>query len=344
MVADFAALSPTFIQKENIISPCHSPANIAQAQFKSIRDFFAQWRPDLVFSNTITNGALVNVAHEHGIPVIIHVQEERTAFQTVTARFLNETLSCAHYICVSDSVKRYLLSDYQLSPEKLSMIHNGIDLARINQSLIENPMDVKAKLNIPKHAIVVGGAGMIVFRKGVDLWLQMARRVMVEAPQHHPFFLWVGAKNNEYANEMVRNVAQLGLEERVVFTGEASNPYPFMNAMDIFAMSSRQEAIGLVNLEAAYLGKPIVCFGRAGGSREIVETDAGIIVEYLDAYEMAHAVIKLISNEKLRAEMGARGRAKVLERFDIRQTAAQIRKVIQQVLESSSANQLHIAE
>lgn len=322
----FAELYPTYL-----IDGTHvlglSPK--AFGRFDCIEDFYVDFMPDLVYSNTITNGPFVKAAHDFHIPVILHVQEMKPAFQKHTAAHLQETLSCTHYICVSHAVREYLHSDYGLAPEKLSVIHNSIDMMRIDKMLsYSTPESVKAMLGIPNEAIIIGGVGAMALHKGVDLWLQVARRVAMEMSEVNPYFVWVGQDTNEYAAEMKRNVAMMGLSDRVFFTGMTTNPYPYMKAMDIFVMSSRYESIGLVNIEAAYLEVPIVCFGCAGGPREVVEPDAGIVVEELDTYEMSLAVLELVRDRGLRKLLGYNARRKAVSQFDIRVASTKIEGTI----------------
>jgi glycosyltransferase involved in cell wall biosynthesis len=60
-----------------------------------------------------------------------------------------------------------------------------------------------------------------------------------------------------------------------------SNPLDYLSVFDIFALTSREDPYPLVVLEAALLQKPMVCFEKAGGAQDLIETDAGLIVPYL---------------------------------------------------------------
>ena len=55
------------------------------------------------------------------------------------------------------------------------------------------------------------------------------------------------------------------------FVGEHRRPAELFCGCDVFALSSREEPMGLVALEAAMVGKPIVCFAEAGGMPDFVE-------------------------------------------------------------------------
>jgi len=95
---------------------------------------------------------------------------------------------------------------------------------------------------------------------------------------------------------------------------------------------SREDPFPLVCLEAASLGKPIVCFDKAGGMPEFVEDDCGFIVPYLDTEAMAEKIIELIKNPELRQRLGERARKKVKERFDVEVQAPKIFSLIQRTM------------
>jgi len=329
---EFAQACVTYLMQGEVIIPSRFSPEVMGDEYATFADFLECWNPDLVYSNTVTNGALVKLAHELKIPVIIHVQEMKPAFQKYTTGFLEETLSSAHFVCVSQAVRDYLARDYGIPEERLSLVHNSVDTKKIDRLLNKTRKDIRAELGIPGQATAIGGAGWMSLHKGVDLWLQVARRVAVELPEVDSYFLWVGYNQDSYAAQMSRDVGMLGLEGRVIFTGAVSNPYPYINAMDVFVMSSRHESIGLVSIEAAYLGKPVVCFGCSGGAREVVGTEAGAIVECLDSYEMAKEVIKLITNESLRRQQGAYAKRRVLRHFEIKDKAKDVQVIIEKVL------------
>jgi glycosyltransferase involved in cell wall biosynthesis len=85
-------------------------------------------------------------------------------------------------------------------------------------------------------------------------------------------------------------------------------------------------------LDAASLGKPVVCFGDAGGTPEFVENDAGAVVPYLDLEAMAAAVTRLVDDRDLRVRLGETGRRKVLERHDIGVGAPQIARTLGEIM------------
>jgi glycosyltransferase involved in cell wall biosynthesis len=87
-----------------------------------------------------------------------------------------------------------------------------------------------------------------------------------------------------------------------------------------------------VALEAALFNKPILCFDKSGGACELVQSDSGFVVPYLDTEAMAERVIDLLKNPHLRRSLGERAAEKTKQRHDVAVIAPQILKIIQRFL------------
>ena len=126
---------------------------------------------------------------------------------------------------------------------------------------------------------MIVGSGYETWRKGKDLFVQLASHVHQKLETDTVHFLWVGGRiDNEEYYEIAHDIKMAGLEHYVHFCGEVSNPLDYFAASDLFALVSREDPYPLVCLEAAILGKPILCFDNAGGMPEFVENDAGFVV------------------------------------------------------------------
>jgi glycosyltransferase involved in cell wall biosynthesis len=87
------------------------------------------------------------------------------------------------------------------------------------------------------------------------------------------------------------------------------------NCADVFAFPSIQEGQGIALLEAQASAKPVVAF-RVGGVNEAVsDGNSGLLVERGDTDGLAEAILKILSNSRLRERMGRKGREFVLQNF-----------------------------
>ena len=119
--------------------------------------------------------------------------------------------------------------------------------------------------------------------------------------------------------ELKEMVRQFGLEEAVVFAGYQENIPEVMRAFDIFVMPSRQEAFGLVAIEAMAMECPIL-ISSGGSSEEIVGSpgsgEFGLTVRPDDAFDLQNQLRFLIDHPIERVQMGQRGRQHVKANYD----------------------------
>jgi glycosyltransferase involved in cell wall biosynthesis len=101
-----------------------------------------------------------------------------------------------------------------------------------------------------------------------------------------------------------------------------------MNLFDVFTLTSREDPYPAVVLEAAALGKPIVCFQQSGGAPEFVEGDCGFVVPYLDVEAMAGRIAELLDDDDLRTRLGEAARRKVGMQHDLNRVAPRISQII----------------
>lgn len=289
----------------------------------------------LIFSNTITNGEVLSLLADVGCPVICRVAELDYWIQRCGGKNFEQVKRCTtHYIAVSNAVKKNLVQAHGISENKVDVVHGFIPIPKQDSNSFSlKSKNIRRSLNIPSNSFVVGGSGSETWRKGKDLFVQMAYLLSQKLQDFPIYFIWVGGKNNGMDfYEIQHDVRHTGLGERVHFVQEVSNPLDYYSAFDVFAMTSREDPYPLVNLEVAALGKPIVCFENAGGSPEFVEDDAGFVVPYLDIHHMAEKIITLAEEKELRNRLGYRAVQKVQERHDINIAAPKILKIIERFL------------
>lgn len=160
---------------------------------------------------------------------------------------------------------------------------------------------------------VVVCVSRLVPRKGQDVLVCALPRIRRRVPG--AALLLVGG--GPYRGRLVRLARQVGVAEHVVFTGSVpwSELPAHYAAGDVFAMPCRThgrgldvEALGIVFLEAAACGLPVVA-GRSGGAPETVrEGETGVLVDGRDIEEVAATVADLLADPEQAAKLGAAGR------------------------------------
>jgi glycosyltransferase involved in cell wall biosynthesis len=120
-----------------------------------------------------------------------------------------------------------------------------------------------------------------------------------------------------YTEKLKLLATELGVSEKVVFTGHRRDVPALMAAADIYAMPSQLEPFGLVYLEAMAMELPVIALNR-GGTPEVVENGSdGLLSDPGDAQSLADNLLTCVKEPQRRAEMGRHGRHRAETRFTI---------------------------
>jgi glycosyltransferase involved in cell wall biosynthesis len=299
---------------------------------------------DLVYSNTLQNGALLRELWRPGQKVISHVHElEWWLRYRTSARDLDLTKDVTdHYVACSRVTLESLVSDQGVPPERITLCHAFIAVDEVQLARARADRHVtRRRLGISPDALVVGGVGTMDWRKGPDLFVQLAAMVTRRLPDADVHFVWAGGDAaGPTRGGLLMDARRLGLGDRIKFVGPLEQPAQLFAAMDVFALTSREDPFPLVMLEAAAAGIPLVCFAGGGGAPEFAHPDAGRVADYLDVAGMAAAVSDLLEREEERQRMGQTGAERVRKRHTVDQAGPVLVDVIRRSLgpESGAAN------
>jgi len=321
---EFAALA-----KSRLFS---KPTGVKQKFFnigKNVDTLLSEYKKSgfgLIYSNTITNGDLLEYLSPLKIPVITHVHElENYIVSCGEQNFAKVDKYTTLYIVASNAVKENLVVKHGVRDDRVKVVHAFIPTE--NYSILNVTMSrekVMTELSIPSDAFVVGSSGTTDWRKSPDLFLQLAGYVKRNCPGRPIFFLWVGG---ELSWELNYDIEKLGLDN-IRFVKHTANTADYFNCMDIFALVSRIDPYPLVCLEAASMGKPVICFDKAGGMPEFVESDCGLVVPYLSLEEMSAKIMMLYEDRNLLVKLGLQAQKKVRERHDVQVAGNEILALI----------------
>jgi glycosyltransferase involved in cell wall biosynthesis len=175
------------------------------------------------------------------------------------------------------------------------------------------------------------GVGRHVRQKGFDVLLKAFALTMERGNTAYDLMLAGDGPEHAALRELAE---QLSISQRVVFTGKVDHreAVNLFSGCSFFVLPSRHEPFGIVNLEAMAAGRPVIAT-RTGGVPEIVrEGENGLLVNSEQPEEMATAILRLISDGPLRAEMGTAGRS-FSERFDWVEIAKQYLTIYEKAIE-----------
>lgn len=176
----------------------------------------------------------------------------------------------------------------------------------------------RQELGVEADTFLVLSVARLVRRKGIDRALGAVARVRRQNPGRKIRYAVVGDGADAERLEKIR--AEHGIDVTWVHGATDEDVQRWFSASDLFLLPARDEAadvegFGIVFLEAAFHGLPVVA-GRAGGVPEaVVDGGTGILVDPTDEGEIAEAIEKLAGNGVMARRLGENGRKRVEAEF-----------------------------
>ena len=292
----------------------------------------------LIHSNTVRATAYAGLAARlASLPFIWHMRDfwlsEAEPSSKLTDR-LGKLIFCS--IATGVLTNSHAVAKHLPCSAKLSALHNGIDLSRFDPSQIaaDNRATLCEAAGFAVEAPIVGMVGRARPTKGQDVFLQMAGQLAAATPACR--FLVVGGDpfhvGDDYEARLTALCAQLGLEDRVHWTGQLEDVRPALAAMDIFVHPGAPEPFGLVNIEAMAMGKPVVAFAHGALPEIVAHDETGLLVPPGDVAALAESVSRLLQERARFHRMGQAGRRRVEKHFRIERTVAELESSYQRLL------------
>lgn len=289
------------------------------------------FKPDLVHSNLSVLYTPAIAARLTGTPHVWHIREsyaEFGLFWRVYRRFMG--WGADRIVAVSAAVAGQF-------PESLSgkvrIVHNGFPAAEFEPVPAERIRAFKDRYAVTGD-LLVGLVGRIkLVRKGQDVLVEAAAALKSRFP--NVLFLLIGSPfpgNEEHLVRLRQQIRELGVDDRVVVTGDVSDIKAAYAALDISVMASGlPEPFGGVVVESMALCKPVVGSAVGGTLEQIEEGVTGLLVPPRDPAALADALARLLQDRGLREQMGQAGRRRFESHFEFEPFYRKIRTVYGEV-------------
>lgn len=236
--------------------------------------------------------------------------------------------------------------------EQFRVVPLGLDLSVFDQWAARR-QGARARLGAGERDALVGIVGRLTEVKHHGLFLQAVahykrmRQAGEVANERRARFLVIG--DGHLRAELEAQAAALGVAEEVTFTGMRDDPEDFYPALDVVALTSRNE------------GTPLTLIEAMANARAVAATDVGGVADLLggpdesafrhhrawrvsargarvqpgDAEAFAHALAYLVEHDELREQLGARGRRFVEEHYSVERLLGDVRELYEDLLNPS---------
>ncbi len=203
-------------------------------------------------------------------------------------------------ICVSERERKLGLAAHTCDAARTVVIRNAVDVAG-------------ARLGEParrQRALIVAVGRLKAPKDFVSLVRALGRL----APDS---FEAVIVGDGPDRARLEDEIGHLGLAGRVRLAGERRDVAELLADADVFALSSSSEGMPVSVLEAMAAGLPVVASRVGGVPEQVVDGETGLLVEPGDPEDLAEALARLVGDRELRGRLGAAGRARAEDAFDL---------------------------
>ncbi|TSD00123.1 MAG: 4-alpha-glucanotransferase [Candidatus Peregrinibacteria bacterium Greene1014_49] len=275
----------------------------------------------------MTYGAGARASQYHRVPLVAHIHAtelDRTNFKPNEWIYGFEKRgfqAADRIIAVSKYTKNMLTEHYGIPADKISVVHNGA-----SEHLTSFGKKNTISLHGRKHAPMVLFLGRLVLQKGPKQFLDMARIIH----QKNPDVQFCVAGDGDMLSEMITYAIQQGLSECVLFTGkvESREVSELYRRASCFVMPSLSEPFGLVALEAAAHGTPVV-ISKQSGVREVL--DHAFTVDFWDTEKMADCVMTILREKPLAMQLRSES-SRAITHLTWQHQAEVVRSIYQQLI------------
>jgi glycosyltransferase involved in cell wall biosynthesis len=290
------------------VKPMNIHADFSPLIISKLVAFFLKIKPDVVCCNFEKDVRLGGIAARIAGVRVVYVRKglsllcNKLRYRLAYKYFADRVISPSHFI--KDNFKQYTW----LAQDRIDVVHNGVEIPDTSK------FDKNKILSLCDGPIrpVLFGAGSLFWQKGFEYLIEAVS--LLNKKGYFPHAVIAGEGDPAPYKELAVNY---GVDKYIHFAGHRSDIPELMYGSDIFVLSSIDEGLPNVVLEAMAVGTAVVA-SDAGGTKEII-TDGqnGYIVPVKSAGALAEKIELLLSDESLRSRIAKAGFDSVKEQFTI---------------------------
>jgi len=251
-----------------------------------------------------------------------HIVYKRAIAKPIRDRVSNRFLFChiaTEVIANSQETKRILINKTRFLPaNRIHMIYNGIDPAPFSK--LPPPIYQRKQ-----GEIVLGNAGRLTGQKNQAFLISVVHLLR----QKGLSCTLLIAGSGDMEEQLKHHANSLAIEKNVVFLGFMKDIRPFLASIDIFLLSSAQEGMPNIVMEAAAAALPVVSTATGGTPELVIDGKTGFLVPFGSLEEFADRVFKLAKDPDLREKFGRAGCQLVKNEFSQERACTEIRKLLE---------------
>jgi L-malate glycosyltransferase len=272
----------------------------------------------------------VTAARLAGVPAIVSSRRDLAHFdwyQGKRRHWLRRIQNLSGVVLANATpIRDALISEDGFAPEKLRVIHNGVDTEKFQRARRD-----RARLfpDVENERLVVLVGNMHSDVKGHP-WLIAAAPALVH---EFPEVRFVFAGDGELRPKFEAQAAKLGLASKFMFLGTRRDIPEILASCDIAVLPSRAEGLPNAALEYMSAGLPTIA-SRVGGNAELVQDGlTGLLVPPENADALAGALVQLFRNPEQARQIGSAGQRFAVENFSFERLIREVDELYTELLD-----------
>ncbi len=310
-----------------------------------IKEALTEFAPDIIHCQVSDpiGIAVVRYAHKHKIPLVT-TEHNYPDVITDPLKLPKAVKKPVDAILASYFVNRQKKSDYVTMPTQMAIddlilkreknfkvpveaVSNGVDLSHFKPGKASE--EIYAKYNIPKDRPIVLYVGRVDPEKQIGIVLQAFRKVRRKIPNA----LFVITGDGVDRLNLEKQVKEFNMQDCVLFLGRVMPPelYEIYKVGDLFVTASEIETQGIVLIEAAATGLPLVAVNK-GAVGEVCRNDEnGFLCKPKDVFAIANSIIKILEDVELRDRFSKKS-LEIAKTHDINQTLKRFEEIYREII------------
>lgn len=223
----------------------------------------------------------IRIAHSHS--TANKKELIKTAIKDVL-RLKSKTYATDYFAC-SEVAGRWLFGNKAFDKGQVKIINNGIEIEEFKFSQ-EKRITARKEVGIPEDAFVIGNIGRFVKQKNQAFLIDVFKGVLEK--RDNAYLLFVGEGPLEQS--LINKAKELKVDNRVIFAGTHKHPARFYDAMDVFALPSLYEGLGMVGVEAQANG--IRCIFSDNVPNEVDCSNTSLFISIVSAEPWVNCILE----------------------------------------------------
>ncbi len=278
-----------------------------------LRTFLRRGRYDIVHFHTSRAHSLAPFARRYARKLFVTRRMDYRPNRLFAPWLYNHAVDAV--LAISSAVAE-ALADAGVKPQRVTIIPSGVDCERFRPPEESVRTQARAALRLTTEEIAIGTVGALEHRKGHRHLLEAIATLVDGAQGTRAMRLkCFVAGDGSLRAALDADVRRLGLEPFVRLMGPLEDPRVLLWALDIFALPSLKEGLGVALLEAMACGLPVVASDTAGPKELIEHEHSGLLFRPGSSAELAQALKRVIRTPGMRSAIGGAARDRIVERF-----------------------------